>query len=133
MTYNTQKRNELISFLSANGGQAFSVEDICSQILADGGGKSTVYRLISKLCSEGLVRRVLDGKTRSATYQYIDTGSCSEHFHLKCNICGKIIHLNNSTSQSLESSILKTEGFHVDGGVLLYGKCFDCKCCEVAK
>lgn len=126
MTYNTAKRNELISFLATNSGQAFTVDDICSNILKDGSGKSTVYRLISKLLEEGAVRRIFDGKTRSATYQYVDTGACSEHLHLKCNGCGKIIHLDDLTSHILESRILKTEGFSVDNGALLYGKCGSC-------
>ncbi len=127
MTYNTVKRSELIKFLSENGGQAFSVDDICSRILVNGCGKSTVYRLISKLSAEGLVRRIFDGKTRSATYQYVNTGSCSEHFHLKCNDCGKIIHLDGVTSNILETRILKTEGFSLEGGILLWGKCFECR------
>ncbi len=127
MTYNTAKRNELISFLSQNGGQAFSIDDICSRILVNGCGKSTVYRLMAKLQEQGLVRRIFDGKTRSATYQYIDTGRCAEHFHLKCKGCGRVIHLDDVTSHILESRIFKSEGFSVERGMLLLGNCRDCK------
>ena len=126
MTYNTEKRAELLEFLENGGGQAFTIEDICSAILKDGRGKSTVYRLVSKLVDEGALRRISDGKTRHVTYQYIRSGDCAEHLHLKCNVCGRLIHLDCVTSHILEKRILKTEGFALDDGALLYGKCESC-------
>ena len=126
MTYNTEKRNELTLFLKSKEGQALTIEEICAQILPDGHGKSTVYRLIAKLVEEGCVRRISDGKSRHATYQYISEGRCSEHLHLKCKSCGKLIHLDGETSHFLEKKIRKTEGFALDEGALLYGKCEGC-------
>ena len=126
MTYNTEKRAEIIDFFSNQGGQAFSAEEICSAILIDGRGKSTVYRLISKLVDQGILRRISDKKTRHVTYQRIHDVGCSEHLHLKCNVCGKLIHLDDETSHTLGTRILKTEGFTIDGGALLYGKCESC-------
>ena len=125
MIYNTEKRTELLNFLKS-GGQAYTVEEICSLILDGGHGKSTVYRLISKLVDEGIVRRISDGKTRKVTYQYIHSGACAEHLHLKCKECGRLIHLDEHTSHILEKRILKTEGFALDDGALLYGKCRSC-------
>ena len=126
MIYNTEKRAELLDFLKRGRGQAFSIEEICAAILNDGHGKSTVYRLISKLVDEGEVRRIADGKTRHVTYQYIHSGHCAEHLHLKCKECGKLIHLDGELSSALEERILKTKGFMLDLGALLYGKCEKC-------
>ncbi len=126
MTYNTVKKNEIISFLSKNSGQAFTIDDICTRILNDGAGKSTVYRIVARLAEDGVVRRVHNGSGRSASYQYVNTGHCSEHFHLKCNDCGRLIHLDDITSHILETRILRSEGFSLDGGMLLYGKCKNC-------
>ena len=126
MIYNTEKRAELLDFLKRGRGQAFSIEEICAAILNDGHGKSTVYRLISKLVDEGEVRRIADGKTRHVTYQYIHSGHCAEHLHLKCKECGKLIHLDGITSHILEKRILKSEGFALDEGALLYGRCESC-------
>lgn len=128
MIYNTEKRTELLDFLKRGEGRTFSVEEICAAILKDGRGKSTVYRLISKLVDEGEVRRIADGKTRHVTYQYIHSGHCAEHLHLKCKECGKLIHLDGEFSCALEQRILKTEGFILDCGALLYGKCEKCIC-----
>ena len=126
MTYNTEKKSGILEFFEKSGGQAFSAENICSAILKDGRGKSTVYRLISKLVEEGTLRRISDGKTRHVTYQLVRAGGCAEHLHLKCKDCGKLIHLDERTSHSLESSIFKTRGFTIDDGALLYGTCESC-------
>ena len=126
MIYNTEKRSELLTFFKNGGGQAFTIEDICSAILKDGKGKSTVYRLVSKMVDDGELRRISDGKTRHVTYQYIHSGSCAEHLHLKCKECGKLIHLDCITSHILEKRILKSEGFALDEGALLYGRCESC-------
>ena len=126
MTYNTDKKSEILAFMQSGGGQAFTIEEICAAILKDGGGKSTVYRLVSRMVDEGILRRIADGKTRRVTYQYIKFGGCSEHLHLKCKECGKLIHLDGMTSHILEKRILKSEGFVLDEGALIYGRCEGC-------
>ena len=133
MIYNTEKRAELLDFLSRTNGQAYSIEDICSAILKDGRGKSTVYRLISRLVDEGALRRISDGKTRRVTYQFIHTGHCSEHLHLKCKECGRLIHLDEEISHLLENRIMRAKGFMLDDGALLYGKCESCIFAKEAK
>ena len=126
MIYNTEKRAKLIEFFKKNIGQALTAEEICNGILDGEHGKSTVYRLISKLVDDGSVRRISDAKTRKVTYQYIVDGGCSEHLHLKCKDCGILIHLDEVTSHILETRILKSEGFTLDGGALIYGRCEEC-------
>jgi len=126
MTYNTEKRTELLNYLKSCNGRAMTVDEICGAILKDGRGRSTVYRLISRLVDEGSLRRISDGKTRRVTYQYIYSGSCAEHLHLKCKECGMLIHLDDVTSHILEKRIMKSEGFALDEGALLYGICERC-------
>ena len=126
MTYNTEKRSEITSLISKNSDKVFSIDEICSSILPDGKGKSTVYRIISAMVDEGVVRRISDGKTRHVTYQYLGAKSCSEHLHLKCKTCGRLIHLDEDTSHLLESSILASRNFIIDDGATLFGKCENC-------
>ena len=116
----------IINFLKSGGGQAYTVEEICKAILNGDGGKSTVYRIISRLVDDGILRRISDGKTRHVTYQYIRVGSCAEHLHLKCKDCGRLIHLDDVTSHILEKRIFNTEGFALDEGALIYGHCDRC-------
>jgi len=126
MIYNTEKRTKLIEFLSKNSKNAYTAEEICHSILDGERGKSTVYRLISKLVDDGIIHRISDAKTRRITYQYIGERACSEHLHLKCTECGKLIHLDDTTSHILEKRIFKSEGFALDGGAMIFGKCEGC-------
>ena len=125
MTYNTEKRAELLGFLESNADTAFSIEEICARLTADGKGKSTLYRQMAKLVEEGYVSRIPTG-SRRFVYQYRDKHHCGEHLHLKCLDCGRLLHLNAEASASLGNDLLSKEGFSLDSGCILYGKCRDC-------
>jgi len=125
MTYNTEKRSELLGFLESNADRSFSLEEICARLTVDGRGKSTLYRQTAKLVEEGFVSRIPVG-SRKFVYQYMDKRHCAEHLHLKCLDCGRLLHLDAATSSTLERSILEGEGFALDAGCILYGKCRDC-------
>lgn len=127
MTYKTEKRTRIIEFLSTNRDKSFSIEEICLEILPDGKGKSTVYRQISSLVKEGRLRRTNESNSRRIVYQYIDENShCEGHLHLKCKECGTLIHLSRTASEILEDNILKSAGFSLDIGALLFGVCDSC-------
>jgi Fur family ferric uptake transcriptional regulator len=126
MTYNTPMRTQIVAFFENNRERAFSLEEICSCLAPDGKGKSTIYRLVSRLVDAGCVRRVADGKTRHVTYQFIGGEKCSEHLHLKCVDCGKLIHLDENISHAFGQALKDSRGFFLDEGALLFGKCSDC-------
>ena len=126
MTYNTEKRAKLIELFTSSDGQCYTAEEICSLMLSEGHGKSTVYRLLSKLVLEGVLRKISDDDTGIFRYQYIKDSHCTEHFHLKCKACGKLIHLDCKTSELLENQIKLAENFILDVGAFIYGKCNDC-------
>ena len=125
MTYNTEKRAELLGFLESNADKAFSIEEICASLAKGGKGKSTLYRQTAKLVEEGYVSRIPAG-SRRFVYQYRDKQHCGEHLHLKCLDCGRLVHLNAATSASLENDLFSKEGFALDSGCILYGKCREC-------
>ena len=127
MTYNTEKRTSLISFFEENGEAAYTIDEIVERLSPDGSGRSTYYRLVSKLVEEGAVKRISDEKTRHTTYQYLGNHACGEHLHLKCKECGRLIHLDHSTSHEVEEKIMKIGGFSIDEGAILFGKCKGCK------
>ena len=123
--YQTKQMNVLLRFLKDNSDKHFTVYEITENICFGGLGKSTVYRLIGRLVDNGKVRRFLKNGTKQFVYQYVDC-NCS-HLHLKCVDCGKIIHLDTSVSEQLESKIFNESGFSIDGGnTMLYGKCKEC-------
>ena len=125
MSYNTEKRSELIGFFKSNPDKAFSLEEICDRLTKDGSGKSTLYRQTAKLVEDGLVSRIPLG-ARKFVYQYMDKQECAGHLHLKCLDCGKLVHLDSATSHALSEDVLRSQGFTIDGGCILYGKCHIC-------
>ena len=127
MTYNTEKRAALISFLENNSDGAFTIDEIADRLSPDGSGKSTYYRLVSKLVEEGVIKRISDERTRHTTYQYLGDNGCCEHLHLKCKECGRLIHLDHDASHAVEEAIMGLGGFSIDEGAILFGRCRGCK------
>lgn len=125
MTYNTGKREQILKFLADNSARSYTLEEICENIIPDGHGKSTVYRIVSELVEKDCLRRLSDGKTRHCTYQYVGDEECRGHLHLKCRGCGRLIHLDEQVSHELCDALLAS-GFAVEEGSMLFGRCEGC-------
>ena len=126
MGYTTGKRARIVEFLSANADKSFTLEQICESVTEGGHGKSTVYRLVSELVGDGDIKRLSDGRTRHCTYQFVGREECHEHLHLKCNGCGRLMHLDDKLSHQLERTVLLAGGFRLEEGTMLFGTCRDC-------
>lgn len=126
MVYTTGKRERILALLKSDTSAEYTLEEICSAVTEGGKGKSTVYRLVSELVADGSVKRISDGKTRHCTYQYVGAEQCHKHMHLKCNGCGKLIHLDERASRDLEKKILNIGGFALEEGTFLFGRCREC-------
>ena len=127
MSYNTEKKILLLNFFKSNKESSYTVDEILAHISPSGSAKSTVYRLVSRLCAEGTLRKVFDEASGRVGYQYMDSNHCREHLHLKCKGCGRLIHLDDALSHTLENELLESRGFAVDSGAILLGKCEDCR------
>ncbi len=143
--YRTPARRALLDFFSSRPDRQFTAEQICTllcdtsdRIAAPSGadkrefiGKSTVYRQLSRLCEEGLLRR-FEGVTPDGAavhvYQYGADAHLSRHVHLKCTLCGRLEHLSCERVDGLLDHILADHGFWVDSAAsVLYGRCKHCK------
>ena len=127
MAYKTGKKEEIINLLKSRADESMSLEEICRELLEEGKGRSTVYRLVSGLVECGLLRRISDGKTRHITYQYVGDEHCKHHLHLKCRECGRLIHLDEGISDGIKDAIVRIGGFELDEGEMLLGKCGECQ------
>lgn len=126
MGYTTGKKARIIEFLSENRERSFTLEQICCAVTEDGKGKSTVYRLVAELVEGGDVKRLSDGRTRRCTYQFVGDAACHEHLHLKCKECGRLMHLDDKLSHQFERAVLRSGGFVIEEGSMLFGRCRDC-------
>ncbi len=130
-TYNTSGKRTLLAFLEENTDKQFTVDELM-RALSDKDikiGKSSLYRILDKLCAEGAVRKFKHEETDSSIFQYIGSDAeCSHHLHLKCTACGKLVHLHCAQSADLVDHILHDHGFTVDRKrSVLYGLCRDCE------
>lgn len=132
--YNTKQRQALSDFLKQNRSRQFSINEITEAVKDSGIGKSTLYRNVSRLVTEGEVRR-FRGEGKSVLYQYVghDHG-CNSHFHLKCNGCGRLFHVDCQSVMGISEHISRHHDFAVDvGNTVFYGTCGSCKRGEAAE
>lgn len=127
--YKTKQKTNLIDFFKKNISRQLSVNEIISVLCPDGSGKSTVYRQIAKMVEDGELLRLHGDDGKSIVYQYTGEGMhCSEHFHLKCSLCGKLIHLDCEHLNNAVNHIYKKHDFILDTKKsVLYGICSYCR------
>lgn len=130
-TYNTEQKKQLIDFMTRHAQTAFSAEQAAQEMESELGenapGKSTVYRLLSRLCDEGKVKRFSQRGERQSYYQIVAGKHCDRHFHLKCTRCGRLLHMSDEESEKLVSEILSASDFLIDReNTVLYGVCAKC-------
>ncbi len=127
--YKTRQRAVIENILKDNCDIHMTVDDIVLRLneCGENVGKTTVYRTLEKLVNEGKVRKYT-AEGESACFQYLsDMGYCHEHFHLKCTVCGELLHLDCEKIEELTSHISHKHGFSLDiSRIVLYGKCAKC-------
>ena len=125
--YKTRQKEILLSYLSETSESPQSVDDIVRALQAEGEslGKSTVYRLVKKLCDEGALKCFAEDKR--FLYQLVNGEDCLHHLHLKCTTCGRLLHMDHEQSERLIENIYGENGFAVSKeDTTLFGCCGDC-------
>ena len=139
LRYNTKQKQVLLNFLNVNKNRHLSIAEIANGVKDEGIGKSTVYRRMTELCDDGVVRRFRGKDGKNVVYQFMDSDkNCNSHFHLKCTECGALQHLDCESMDKISNHIKEHHGFMVDiGTTILYGICSNCsgdddtcKCCS---
>lgn len=132
-TYNTRQRDEILSYLKSIRGSHVTVNEICAHFKEQGVrvGTTTVYRYLERLEQEGLVTKYHIDAGSAACFEYIERETECHHpvcYHLKCESCGRLIHLKCHEMSSVEEHILQKHGFLLNARkTVLYGLCEDCR------
>ena len=129
--YNTVGREKLVAHLRTHAAETpQSAEAIFAGLSAKGDapGYSSVYRLLSKLVSEGTVRRLrAPAPAKGYLFQYTDAHACHAHFHLHCLSCGAVMHLECDCGEEIAAHLWREHGFTADlGRSVFYGTCAAC-------
>lgn len=127
--HNTRQKTVIADVLK-NTARPMTAEDII-YILHQSGtnvGRATVYRYLRELESIGRVHKYTLGDKNISYYQYTDENShCKEHYHLMCDVCGSVEHLDALTTESFAKNALESFGFEIDcSKTVFYGKCKKC-------
>ena len=135
MGYKTKHSDEVISFLGTTKGEHFTAADVIDHFRSQGSriGAATVYRQLDKLVASGTVAKYILDSSGSACYEYLggseechrESGRC---YHLKCTVCGKIIHLHSPALDNVTRAIAEENGFDIDYiRTVFCGICSDCR------
>ena len=129
-TYRTRQKERIMDCLILNKNRHITADEILDELKKEDAkvGKTTVYRYLDKLVSQGTVRKYFIEEGKGACYQYMEENlPCAEHYHLKCLECGKLIHLECDYLGDMDSHIRDRHGFYVDHcKTVLYGHCGNC-------
>lgn len=126
--YNTKQRIRILDFLKDNKDKHLSANDIQYGLKSIGLNISivTIYRFLDILTRDNIIRKWIISNSDSACYQFIDN-DCKTHYHLKCDNCGGIIHLDCDYIQNISEHIKTTHNFYInDTKTIFHGICEKC-------
>lgn len=128
--YNTKQKTALLQCVKNIKDKHFTVDSLCEIMIENGHtvGRTTVYRFLEALSNDGILRKYAASQGESVCYQYVgEHGDCNQHFHLKCEKCGSLIHMECDEMCQLAHHIKNHHGFSLNPlKTVIYGVCEDC-------
>ena len=131
-SYKTKQQDLLLSYLQHIQGKHFTAEDVHSHFESKNIsiGIATIYRQLEKLVTEGTLQKYFINEHTAACFEY-SGNSCNKnesHFHLMCEKCGKLIHLECDELSELSEHLESEHGFSINPyRTVLYGICKNCQ------
>lgn len=130
--YKTQQKTELMSYLEEMKGKHVTVNQIIKHFSEIGVqiGVTTIYRQLNKLVDTGKVKKYFIDEISGSCFEFVDENhgiSESTHFHLKCEICDKLIHFECREVLELQNHVRDEHDFIIDPvRTVFYGICKQC-------
>lgn len=128
--YKTKQKTAILQCIKGMGDKHFTIHGLCETLSKNGDavGRTTVYRMVEKLSNDGILRKFTMPQGDSSCYQYVGEGNhCHEHFHLKCEKCGNLIHMECDDMNNLAEHIKSHHGFSLNPlKTVIYGVCEGC-------
>ena len=114
--YKTKQKTVIEEAIKCSKDKHITVDSLAAKLdkMGEKVGRTTVYRCLERLTEEGVVRKYQTAG-ESACYQYIgERKECNEHFHLKCEKCGSLIHMECDEMNELAAHIKSCHGFSLN-------------------
>lgn len=123
-TYNTKQKDIIIDIIKKQNHE-FTVKDIYNEI-KDKTGLTTIYRLVDKLVDSGSLNKFI-GKDNITYYEYLEKCNNDNHFYLKCDNCGNMIHIDCDCIKDLREHIIEEHSFKLNNEkIIINGLCKKC-------
>lgn len=127
MSYVTLQRKALFDILEQHRDEALSVQQLTA-LLGESVSRSAVYRNLSALEKQGLIKKTASNDSKKLLYRYTGSSECKDHLHLQCFKCGKTYHLKMPATNALINDVMQNANFKVDSSsTVLYGVCEKCR------
>ena len=129
MPYCTKQHQALLECLARRQGECLSAGELGEELRRSGCpiGLATIYRQLEKLEAQGCVHKV--NTEEGAFYRYCDRDESADRdcFLLKCEGCGRILHLDCSHLAPLYDHLEREHHFTINPRKTLFtGLCDRC-------
>jgi len=129
MSYITKQQQAVLRCLEARGEAPLTAAALAEDLRRSGSpvGLATVYRQLERLAQSGMVHKI--NTEEGAFYQYCPHQAEGHHncFLLRCEDCGRIVHLDCTHLQHLYDHLETEHHFRIDPRrTILTGLCQTC-------
>lgn len=125
---NTKQKEILIKYLQENPSKHLTIQEI-QEGINNKIGLTTTYRIINSLIEKGMVIKIPFDNKQGYCYQYNSKKEeCHNHYHLICEKCNKLIHIESQTIKKFEKEIKDSHHFTINSNrIVFYGICNECQ------
>lgn len=123
-SYNTKQKDLILEVIKKQKHE-FTIKDIYGE-LKDQVGLTTIYRLVDKLIDENILNKYIS-RDNITYYQCLKECHGENHFYLRCDKCGNIVHIDCDCIGDLSSHIIKKHNFKPNKeNIIINGLCEKC-------
>ncbi|MDR2149244.1 MAG: transcriptional repressor [Spirochaetaceae bacterium] len=127
--YHTRQGQSILDYMQSMSDSHVTINQVTRYFdgLNETIGQTTIYRHLEKLTADGKIRKYTLPNGKGACYQYISSDQCREHLHLKCEICGTLIHAEGDLLSEIDQQLLTNHDFQINMlKTVFYGTCKKC-------
>jgi Fur family ferric uptake transcriptional regulator len=128
-SYNTKQKDVIINLIKSKK-HSFTAKEIYNDLNKEV-GLTTIYRLIDSLVNDEILTKNINSNNE-ASYQILENCDKENHFYLKCDNCGDLIHIDCDYIEPLKKHIFDEHNFKLnDKHIIINGTCDSCSKKEV--